>query len=116
MVAENDSSGRVPDRSIPRTNPSDIPARVPSPEAAVVVLPVPVRSGMGFEAVAPPRRPAGEFALGGDMDAGPGVEGGLVQVMHAGEPLPCCSRFLNPILRQCANQPFQSSGQDGIAP
>ena len=52
-------------------------------DAAVILHPVPERAGMGFEAVAPPGQPAGEFAVGGDMDARAIVEGGLVQVMHA---------------------------------
>ena len=65
--------------------------------AAVVLHPVPERPVMGLEIVAAPGPPAGEFALGFDMEIGAVEEGGFGQVVQRKRPFICGISVLNPI-------------------
>ena len=54
--------------------------------AALVVDPVPERPVMRFEIVAGPGQPAGEFALGTDMQVGAVEECSFDEVIHVDRP------------------------------
>ena len=66
-------------------------------DAAVVLHPVVEWPGMGLEIVAAPGSPAGEFALGFDMQVGAVVECGFGEVVQAIWPFISAIQPLNPI-------------------
>src|SRR5258707_9774856 len=87
---------------------------------AVFVDPVPERPVMGLEIVTGPGAPAGEFALGFDVNVGIG-ECSFGELVHGIRPSIAGLQPLNPIRERCANAdpdslPPQSSGQGGNAP
>src|SRR3954469_14741801 len=70
---------------------------------AMFVDPVPERSVMGLEIVAGPGAPAGEFALGFDVNFGELGECGFGELVHGIWPSIAGLQPLNPIRMRCAN-------------
>ena len=72
-------------------------------DAALIVHAVAKRPVMGFEVVAAPGSPAGEFAFGLHVQIGAVEECGFGQVVHAIWPPYQIYQPLNPIHAGCAN-------------
>src|SRR5947209_6109902 len=87
---------------------------------AALVDPVPERTVMGLEIVTPPGAPAGEFALGFDVDAGENGECRFRELVHGFRPYCGSSALKSDPGGMCKrrSQPAspQSSGQGTNAP